>query len=475
MSAYFPQPAPVDSGKRFLRTQTNEAALARLQQQTESRPDKILALCSDTVRLKPTVPALDGQTKIPTLEYFHSFLLEQGITAELNVISVPDSMSEADQTNAISAIIENVSAGDSIYIDLSGGMRDTAMLMVAVARFLQDVRGAYTRQVLYAELQGTQSVVRDANALYNLYDLITAVDSFFSTGSVAKLQQYLFFTGEKDPAVLELLNKINNFSEDLALCKVSMLKADLKAIAKQLKVKQLKGRSANESLSSLLYQLMTERFEQEFSALLGTRSESLPALVHWCTKHGLYQQALTLLSEGMPEFVCAHVFVQPTGRALDFMALQPLNSGHSWIYPLFHYHFCRAALFHENGRYVANLVLTKDKKDTDGVMLFRVATKAEAEDYLTTAVEQGELLLDETKLGYLVEGIMLYQSVQQYRNQINHASDNAVGFQSQGLLPLNTTAVEKVLNHVGEYLLEVKEYKPIIPDGIVPLNPDKKF
>ena len=218
MSAYFPQPAPVDSGRRFLRTQTNEAALVRLQQQADSRPDKILALCSDTVRTKPTVPALDGQTKIPTLEYFRSFLAKQGITAELNVIPVPDSMSEADQTNAISAIIENVSADDSIYIDLSGGMRDTAMLMVAVARYLQDVRGAYTRQVLYAELQGTQSVVRDANALYNLYDLITAVDSFFSTGSVAKLQQYLFFTGEKDPAVLELLNKINNFSEDLALC-----------------------------------------------------------------------------------------------------------------------------------------------------------------------------------------------------------------------------------------------------------------
>lgn len=170
-----------------------------MQQQADSRPDKILALCSDTVRTKPTVPALDGQTqtKIPTLEYFRSFLAEQGITAELNVIPVPDSMSEADQTNAISAIIENVSADDSIYIDLSGGMRDTAMLMVAVARYLQDVRGAYTRQVLYAELQGTQSVVRDANALYNLYDLITAVDSFFSTGSVAKLQQYLFLQAKK--------------------------------------------------------------------------------------------------------------------------------------------------------------------------------------------------------------------------------------------------------------------------------------
>lgn len=168
-----------------------------MQQQADSRPDKILALCSDTVRTKPTVPALDGQTKIPTLEYFRSFLAKQGITAELNVIPVPDSMSEADQTNAISAIIENVSADDSIYIDLSGGMRDTAMLMVAVARYLQDVRGAYTRQVLYAELQGTQSVVRDANALYNLYDLITAVDSFLVRDRLPSCSNICFLQAKK--------------------------------------------------------------------------------------------------------------------------------------------------------------------------------------------------------------------------------------------------------------------------------------
>lgn len=60
MSAYFAQPAPEGSKNRFLRTQTNEAAVSALWKDPASRPDKIVALCSDTVRTKPTVPAADG-------------------------------------------------------------------------------------------------------------------------------------------------------------------------------------------------------------------------------------------------------------------------------------------------------------------------------------------------------------------------------------------------------------------------------
>lgn len=40
MSAYFAQPAPEGSKNRFLRTQTNEAAVSALWKDPASRPDK---------------------------------------------------------------------------------------------------------------------------------------------------------------------------------------------------------------------------------------------------------------------------------------------------------------------------------------------------------------------------------------------------------------------------------------------------
>ena len=84
MSAYFAQPAPEGSKNRFLRTQTNEAAVSALWKDPASRPDKIVALCSDTVRTKPTVPAADGSgNKEPTLEYFRDeFLKQLGVQPE---------------------------------------------------------------------------------------------------------------------------------------------------------------------------------------------------------------------------------------------------------------------------------------------------------------------------------------------------------------------------------------------------------
>ncbi len=165
MSAYFAQPAPEGSKNRFLRTQTNEAAVSALWKDPASRPDKIVALCSDTVRTKPTVPAADGSgNKVPTLEYFRDeFLKQLGVQPEqLVAVSVPDSMEEADQTRAISAVLEQVAENDNLYIDLSGGMRDTATLLLIVARYLKDIRMVQTKKVLYSELKGNSSVVRDS-------------------------------------------------------------------------------------------------------------------------------------------------------------------------------------------------------------------------------------------------------------------------------------------------------------------------
>lgn len=422
MSAYFAQPAPEGSKNRFLRTQTNEAAVSALWKDPASRPDKIVALCSDTVRTKPTVPAADGSgNKVPTLEYFRDeFLKQLGVQPEqLVAVSVPDSMEEADQTRAISAVLEQVAENDNLYIDLSGGMRDTATLLLIVARYLKDIRMVQTKKVLYSELKGNSSVVRDSTGLYNLMDLITAVDAFFSTGTTEKLKAYMKQTGETDPDILNLLDRIDHFADDLALCRVQMLKADLKAIARQIKQRP----ASRETLSSLLYELMNDRFEAEFQNLMGSRSDSLPALVQWCAHHRMYQQGLTLLSEEMPTYLCGHLFLQPTGKALDYMALQPQN-----------------------------------------------------QEYLTAAVEQGELLLDLTRKDTVAQGIVYYQSVQQYRNQINHATDSAVKFQKDtGLLPLSTSAIEQTLGDVAFYLFKLKECKATAPVGIELLDSNKAF
>lgn len=165
--------------------------------------------------------------------------------------------------------------------------------------------------MIYSELcpDGT-SRIHDSSMLYNLFDLITAMDEFFSTGTAQKLKNYLQSEGENDPALHTLLTCINRFSDDLALCRVQALNEDLRQIAQALQTPPKESKT----LISLFFHLLNDRFRMEFRGLLASQEnnrralDKLPELVSWCAKHGLYQQALTLLCEQMPEYICSHIF-----------------------------------------------------------------------------------------------------------------------------------------------------------------------
>ena len=443
-------------------TQTNEGAVRYLIEEGET-PDCILALCSERVR-KEAKEMPDGSTRT-TLEYFRdSFLPKVHIPAErLVVIEVPDSMDdEKKQFQAISQLLEKINEGDTLSIDLSGGMRDTAMLLVTAARCMRDLRGVQTRRVIYAELRGEEPVAHDRTQLYDLFDFVTAMDAFFSTGTAQKLKSYLWSEGEKDPVLHTLLTRINQFSEDLALCRVRKLNDDLNQIAQALKETPKKS----QNLTDLFFRLLKDRFSTEFAELLSSGEKALPALVSWCAGHGMYQQALTLLCEQMPEYVCQHLFVQPTERGWDYLADQKQNEGKPWVYPLFHFHFCRLTLMQKEYPYTTDLRLTHSKDDADGNMLFGVANNAEMHDYLDMVLASEQLVIDPAIRPQLEQAALLYQRVMQYRNQINHASANDLGLQSERVLPLDTESIEEILQKIAVYLHEIRPLKRNVPQGI---------
>ena len=453
-------------------TQTNEGAVRYLIKEKET-PDCILALCSETVRKKAVVEMPDGST-CTTLEYFRDALRRVGIPAErLVVIEVPDSMDdEKKQFQAISQLLEKINEGDTLSIDLSGGMRDTAMLLVTAARCMRDLRKVETRRVIYAELRGEEPVAHDRTQLYDLFDFVTAMDEFFSTGTAQKLKRYLWSEGEKDPVLHTLLTRINQFSDDLALCRVQALNEDLSQIAQALQAPPKESKN----LTSLFFHLLNDRFRTEFEGLLASPKNNLPALVSWCAEHRMYQQALTLLCEQMPTYVCRHLFVQPTETGWAYLAAQNQNKGKAWVYPLFHFHFCRLTLMQKEYPYTTDLRLTHSKDDADGNMLFGVANSKEMHAYMDTILASGQLVIDPEVRWQIEDAALFYQRVMQYRNQINHATDSAVKFQKDtGLLPLSTSAIEQTLGDVAFYLFKLKECKATAPVGIELLDSNKAF
>ncbi len=433
------------------RPQTNEAAIKELQKDRQTRPDCILALCSESVRTNPTV-ALSEAEPISTLRYFQSqFLPSAGLDpAMLKVVNVPDSLDSRSRAEALSQLIQEIHEGDSLYIDLSGGLRDTAMLLVTAARILRDLRQVQTRKVLYTELQNGRSIPHDVTDLYDLYDLVSAIDEFFATGSAHALQRYssLKETSAEFRAVLET---INNFSDHLALCQAELLPNDLKKIRKALKIPSF----AELCLDGLFFDLLNQRLQDEFDVLLTDPKNSLPALVSWCAQHQLYQQALTLLNEKMPDFVCTHILLQPSETGMAYLNSQSANTNRPWTYPLFHFHFCQLVFLQDENRYPTDLRVYKNGQDA----LYRVANDAEVDSYLTEAVARGQLQLDASRRDTIRQAIQIYQGVLQYRNQINHAKRTDL----QGLLPLTTHDIKSHLENAAALLREIASLTPIAP------------
>ena len=447
----------------YSRAQTNEAVLRKLQGNKDTRPDMILALCSESVRNNADVNDLHGGANLTTQEYFTQIVLQNANFPLQNFVSipVPDTMNESAQAAAIHDIVQNVQPGDTLYIDLSGGMRDTAMLFVAVARYLRDIRDV-TAHVLYTELvEGKPLLVRDSDKLYDLFDLISATDEFFATGRTGRLSGYLRVSAVSSPKTATLLNSIEKFSEDLLLCNAARLLDDISALKAALTDVLKDTNVTRNKLDTLLYDLLNEGFKKEFRNLDKKKARALPTLVRWCLNHDMFQQAFTLLSEQTPAFVCSHIFVQPTQKGVDFLASQLQNKGKNWSYPLFHFHFCRTALMaaeiKKNNKpgliFDSDLRLDRTASNADDTTFFRIATDDELNRYLDRSVQEGLLLLDESQRGRLIETILGYQKVQQYRNQINHASDTV------GLLPLTVDDVRTTLDEICTTLESILDLK----------------
>ena len=454
--------------------------LELLMQQAHVAPEQCPSVVASLKKAEETgtvagALTLPDGTARTTLEYFRDvFLPAMQIPAEqLVVIPVPDSMDDTAQFHAISQLLGYIESGDTLSIDLSGGLRDTAMLLITAARCMRDLRHVDTRRVIYAELlPDGKTRVHDSSELYSLFDLITAMDEFFSTGTARKLKCYLRQEGENAPALHILLARINQFSDDLALCRVQALGEDLARIEKALQA----APRESQNLNGLFFNLLGDRFRTEFEGLLRSAEDTLPALVRWCTDHGMYQQALTLLCEKMPAYVCSHLFVQPTRKGWDYMAEQKQNGGKAWVYPLFHFHFCRMALLqYEYPVYTSDLRLTRSKADADGNMLYGVANAGEMHTYLSRALEKEELVIDPAVRRQIEAAGLFYQQVMQYRNQINHANDNTYRMQSERILPLDVESIRQTLQDVADHLAEIAPMKPKAPAGVEVIPVTKKL
>ena len=206
-----------------------------------------------------------------------------------------------------------------LYVDVTGGIRTANMAMSAVMQLLV-YQDAKLDRVMYSDYQ--EYKVSNVQPITDMYKLVAGVDAFTKYGSSAALDEYFADVKEKCPTLRNLLDAMNKFSESVLLCQPNDIVDNLSALVPQLEnfKKNLDrennppelDRENNPPEKVALFERMIDEMKEIYTPMYpkstdGTpRKENRIAIIHWCVRNTLLQQALSFCTEWLPEYLIEH-------------------------------------------------------------------------------------------------------------------------------------------------------------------------
>ena len=194
-----------------------------------------------------------------------------------------------------------------LYVDVTGGFRTANMAMSAVMQLLV-YQDAKLERVVYSDLQA--HIVSNVQPINDMYRLVAGVDAFTKYGSSAALNEY--FADVIDgrigyPPLKKMLFVMDKFSASVLLCQTDLIKKNLAKLMRRL-YKFMKEKSGNRPAKVELFTRMTKELVLKYSKMLPdmTKEPDEIEIIQWCVDNSLIQQALTLCTEWLPEYLIDH-------------------------------------------------------------------------------------------------------------------------------------------------------------------------
>lgn len=295
---------------------TNESAVRYLlQDDSVGNISKIFIFASKAVRADIKDYRDDNGNTMTHLEYFKNRMknfmpnVDECIT-EKTIYHYDENGDGEKNLRSVAEMaerIQNYARGKEIclHADLTGGMRHINMMMLDVIRLLE-YSGVKIEKLLYSNL--TTRRVEELNDIYDLFQLISGVEEFVNFGSVEALNKYYDANADKfkkSDALKKLTDAMNNFAKSIKLCRYG----DFKKAIEKLHDAINDFKSDPQNLHDIFMARLIEKIREKYDLLISTRGEDDIKIIRWCLKHGYLQQALTLYTERIPEYLGNQHFI----------------------------------------------------------------------------------------------------------------------------------------------------------------------
>lgn len=287
---------------------TNDAParfLLKLAEHNEEPINKIFCIVSkDVYNIK--LPQLENESSKLELEKgktaFDRFsaLIRNEVGPSIEIIPIyydfdpnNEDFDPKDKPTYIYNQIKTSDIGKLIYIDYTGGLRDSSLFMIALIRYLE-FKGIVCKDIIYSDFFSKPKAIRNIRYIYDMFNMINGVSEFVGTGNARQLvdlQKKLENTTNNDN-VNNFVSSLQSFSDAIALCNVGSIVDAINSIS--------------ESINTLEQDISDDIFVQMFKTLIPTVKEKLyidktpPSILdlsQWCLDNNMLQQAVTIYNE----------------------------------------------------------------------------------------------------------------------------------------------------------------------------------
>lgn len=321
---------------------TNEAPIKsiikRLQLDNQNL-DRILYIESDTVRRRDE--NIKNLTHADFLRILINRYCDNNGYKPAEYDEVLDSIRISDEPNAeevsesvfkvYNRIVQLSQQNDevNIYIEANGGVRYVLSMLLSITKSLESrLDNVHIKEISSMVFNAKSSkeqdkritCIRNTKSIFDTTQIVGIIDEFVNYGKVNSLKKYveaLFQDIEDNEMISDVDNiivKLSQLSDDIQLCRTFKMLDDFYldgGIGAAIQVFCDKYKE-NKDSEIVIFKYLLKEIYLEYKEVIYDGFENyeetilnLPKIIDWCVKKDFIQQAITLCSESIPQYLFA--------------------------------------------------------------------------------------------------------------------------------------------------------------------------
>lgn len=249
----------------------------------------------------------------------------QGLCTRLNnmrlpfevhtIENLPMGNNETEIWEIFTRTFEQIQQGDTLYIDITHGFRYLPMLVVALINYSKFLKKTTVASITYGNFEArnretNEAQIIDLSSLSTLLDWNYAAGEFINNGNATPMKElsdsvinpimrYEEDKRKKMTPLRQFLINLSKFIEEIRTCRGKDL-----INAKSLKSVYNNYKEIEEQPIAALTPLFERIIESIAEFNNNGATDNFLVAARWCYERGMYQQALTLLREGVITIIC---------------------------------------------------------------------------------------------------------------------------------------------------------------------------